>query len=169
VCDEVMDKMGYEKGLIRYTTEHNLSGEKTKLLRPRLVGYAAALLIMISLFSYTVFNRTLVELHAITDRIPYRENMSGRIENVYLLRIITKDQHAHTYVLEASGLSGITLEGKQNFEVQAGEIFSAPVSVSVDPENIGSSTNKIEFTIQSVDDQSISRSSKSTFTGPVIR
>lgn len=169
VCDEVMDKMGYEKGLIRYTTEHNLSGEKTKLLRPRLVGYAAALLIMISLFSYTVFNRTLVELNVIKDRIPYRENMSGRIENVYLLRIINKDQHAHSYVLEASGLSGITLEGKQNFEVQAGEIFSAPVSVSVDPENIGSSTNKIEFTIQSVDDQSISRSSKSTFTGPVIR
>ncbi len=169
VCDEVMGKMGYEKGLISYTTEHNLSGEKTKLVRPRLVGYAAAILIMISLFGYTMFNRTLVELNVIKDRIPYRENMEGRVENVYLLRIINKDQHAHTYVLEASGMKGLQLEGKQNFEVQAGEIFSSPVSVSVDPEEIGSSTNKIEFKIQSVDDQSISRTSKSTFIGPVVR
>ncbi|MBS7325599.1 MAG: cytochrome c oxidase accessory protein CcoG [Thiopseudomonas sp.] len=169
VCDEVMGKMGYEKGLISYTTEHNLSGEKTKLVRPRLVGYAAAILIMISLFSYTIFNRTLVELNVIKDRIPYRENMEGRVENVYLLRIINKDQHAHTYMLEASGLDGLQLEGKQNFEVQAGEIFSSPVSVSVDPEALGSSANTIEFKIQSVDDQRISRASKSTFIGPVVR
>lgn len=169
VCDEVMGKMGYEKGLISYTTEHNLSGEKTKLVRPRLVGYAVAILIMISLFSYTIFNRTLVELNVIKDRIPYRENMEGRIENVYLLRIINKDQHAHTYVLEASGLDGLQLESKQNFEVQAGEIFSSPVSVSVDPEALGSSANTIEFKIQSVDDQRISRASKSTFIGPVVR
>ena len=169
VCDEVMGKMGYEKGLISYTTEHNLSGEKTKLVRPRLVGYAAAILIMISLFSYTIFNRTLVELNVIKDRIPYRETMEGRVENVYLLRIINKDQHAHTYMLEASGLDGLQLEGKQNFEVQAGEIFSSPVSVSVAPEALGSSANTIEFKIQSVDDQRISRASKSTFIGPVVR
>lgn len=78
---------------------------------------------MVSLFSYTIFNRTLVELNVIKDRIPYRENMQGRIENVYLLRIINKDQHAHTYTLEATGLNGLTLDSKQNFEVQAGEIF----------------------------------------------
>ena len=169
VCDEVMEKMGYEKGLISYTTEHNLSGEKTKLLRPRLIGYAAAILVMLSLFSYTIFNRNLVELNVIKDRIPYRENQVGRVENVYLLRIINKDQHAHTFVIEASGLTGMTLEGKQNFDVEAGEIFSSPVSVSVDPEQIQSSTNQIEFTVRSMDDESISRTSKSTFIGPVIR
>lgn len=169
VCDEVMEKMGYEKGLISYTTEHNLSGEKTKLIRPRLVGYAIALTIMASLFTYTIFNRTLVELNVIKDRIPYRENMEGRVENVYLLRIINKDQHGHTFTIETSGLQGMSLEGKQSFEVAAGEIFSSPVSVSVDPEHITNSANKIEFNIRSVDDERISRTSKSTFIGPVNR
>ena len=42
-CDTVMDKMGYDRGLISYTTEHNLSGEKTEILRPRLIGYGLAL------------------------------------------------------------------------------------------------------------------------------
>ncbi|WP_308936451.1 4Fe-4S dicluster domain-containing protein, partial [Pseudomonas juntendi] len=43
-CDGIMDKMNYPKGLISYTTEHNLSGQKTHLLRPRLIGYALVLL-----------------------------------------------------------------------------------------------------------------------------
>jgi len=51
-CDGIMDKMGYPRGLISYTTEHNLSGQKTHLLRPRLIGYAVALLAMIGLFAW---------------------------------------------------------------------------------------------------------------------
>jgi polyferredoxin len=42
-CDSIMDQMGYERGLVRYTTEHILK-EKTGYhwLRPRLIGYFAA-------------------------------------------------------------------------------------------------------------------------------
>jgi polyferredoxin len=40
-CDSIMDKMGYARGLISYTSEHTLQGGKTHLLRPRLIGYAA--------------------------------------------------------------------------------------------------------------------------------
>ncbi len=46
-CDSIMDKMGYARGLISYTSEHELQGGKTHLLRPRLIGYTAVLLVMI--------------------------------------------------------------------------------------------------------------------------
>ncbi len=107
-CDDVMLKVGYPKGLISYTTEHNLSGQKTKLIRPRLIGYAAALLIICGLFGYTVVNRTLVELNVLKDRTPYRENQEGRIENVYTLKIMNKDQKDHVFLVEATGLNGLT-------------------------------------------------------------
>ena len=152
-----------------YTTEHNLSGQKTKLIRPRLIGYAAALLIMSSLFGYTVFNRTLVEFNVLKDRTPYRENQEGRIENVYTLKIMNKDQKDHIFVVEASGLEGLTLESKHQLLAVAGEILSIPVSISVDPENLPSSTNKIEFKVHSEDDPSIFRTTKSRFLGPSIR
>lgn len=168
-CDDVMLKMDYPKGLISYTTEHNLSGQKTKLIRPRLIGYAAALLIMLSLFSYTVLNRTLVEINVLKDRTPYRENQEGRIENVYTLKIMNKDQKDHTFVIEASGLNGLALEGKRHISAAAGEILSVPVSISVDPEDIPSSTNLIEFKILSEDDNSIHRTAESRFLGPTIR
>ena len=46
-CDNIMEKMDYPKGLISYTTEHNLSGQKTHMLRPRLIGYAVVLLVSV--------------------------------------------------------------------------------------------------------------------------
>ena len=168
-CDDVMLKVGYPKGLVSYTTEHNLSGQKTKLIRPRLIGYATALLVMSSLFGYTVMNRNLVEFNVLKDRTSYRENQEGRIENVYTIKIMNKDQKDHVYIIEASGLEGLTLEGENNIKVAAGEILSTPVSISVDPEDLPSSANKIEFKVHSEDDNSIKRTTDSRFLGPTIR
>ena len=46
--------MNYPRGLISYTTEHNLSGQKTHKLRPRLIGYALVLLTMMGLLAADV-------------------------------------------------------------------------------------------------------------------
>ncbi len=67
-CDEMMRRMGYEPGLVRYTTEHALNGKKTKLLRPRLIGYFVALLVMFSAFTWAIGNRVPLEVDVIRDR-----------------------------------------------------------------------------------------------------
>ena len=72
-------------------------------------------------------------------------------------------------MIEATGLNGLTLEGKRHIPAAAGEILSVPVSISVDPEDIPSSTNQIEFSIISEDDNSIHRTAESRFLGPTIR
>ncbi|WP_038821426.1 FixG Ig-like domain-containing protein, partial [Pseudomonas aeruginosa] len=110
-CDSIMEKMNYPKGLISYTTEHNLNGQKTHLARPRLIGYAIALVLMISALITAVVLRPLVGFDVSKDRVLYRENELGRIENVYSLKIMNKDQQDHTYILGAKGLEGLTLEG----------------------------------------------------------
>ena len=167
--DSIMDKMGYPRGLISYTTEHNLSGQKTHLLRPRLIGYAIALLAMMSLFGYAVFNRSLVELDVLKDRVLYRENEEGRIENVYNVKIMNKAQRAQTFVIEVSGLEGLHYEGKREVTAAEGEVFSLPVELSIDPDKLPSSTNEIVFTVKAVDDPSIQSDSDSRFIGPSVR
>lgn len=109
-CDSIMAKMNYPKGLISYTTEHRLSGEETRLLRPRLIGYAIALVAMTSVFGYAVSNRSLVELDVLKDRVLYRENNDGRIENVYILKVMNKAQRDLTFVIDAKGLDGLIYE-----------------------------------------------------------
>ncbi|NQD93620.1 cytochrome c oxidase accessory protein CcoG [Pseudomonas sp. CrR25] len=168
-CDSIMDKMNYPKGLISYTTEHNLSGQQTHLARPRLIGYAVALLAMIGLFVWAVASRPLVELDVIKDRVLYRENEEGRIENVYTLKIMNKAQRDMTYLIEADGLEGLVYEGKREVKALAGEVLSLPIELSIEPERLPSSTNEIRFHIQSADEASITNDAESRFIGPSVR
>lgn len=167
-CDAIMEKMNYPKGLVSYTTEHNLSGQKTHLMRPRLIGYATALIAMISVFSYAVTHRSLVELDVLKDRVLYRENTEGRIENVYTLKIMNKAQRDITFALDAEGLDGLVFEGKRKVKASAGEVLSVPVQLSIDPENLPSTTNNIMFKVHAVDDPSIEQGAESRFIGPRI-
>ena len=168
-CDSIMEKMNYPKGLISYTTEHNLSGHKTHLLRPRLIGYAVALVAMIGLFAWAVANRPLVELDVIKDRVLFRENERGHIENVYTLKIMNKAQHDTTYLVEVEGLDGLVYEGKREVRALAGEVYSFPVELSISPEKLPSSANEIVFRVQALDDPSIENDADSRFIGPSVR
>ncbi|HLA29480.1 MAG TPA: cytochrome c oxidase accessory protein CcoG [Pseudomonas sp.] len=168
-CDSIMDKMNYPKGLISYTTEHNLSGQKTHLARPRLIGYAVALLAMFCVFAWAIASRSLVELDVLKDRVLYRENEEGRIENVYTLKIMNKAQHEVTYLIAADGLEGLVYEGKREIKALEGEVLSLPVELSIDPSSLPSSTNEISFHLQSVDDPSIKTDADSRFIGPSVR
>ncbi len=161
--------MNYPRGLISYTTEHNLSGQKTQLARPRLIGYAAVLLIMMSVFTYAVIERPLVKLDVLKDRVLYRENEQGMIENVYTLKLMNKAQTPQTLIIEASGLDGLVYSGRSEIQANAGELITVPVELSIAPEKLPSSTNDIVFHVRSADDETIHDDADSRFIGPSIR
>ena len=109
-CDDVMDKMGYEKGLIKYTTEHAMQGGKMHIFRPRIVIYAVILLAIFAAFVYSFSQRISLGLDVIRDRNTlYRETADGLIENVYILKILNMDGAEHQYDLSVSGIPGLTL------------------------------------------------------------
>ena len=168
-CDSIMDKMGYPKGLISYTTEHNLSGQKTRLLRPRLIGYAIALVAMISLFIWAVASRSLVEVDILKDRVLFRENEQGHIENVYTVKLMNKAQRDLTFRISVEGIDGLEYEGKRDVRTMAGEVLSLPVELSIEPEKLRSSANTILFKVQALEDPSIENDADSRFIGPSVR
>ena len=88
--------------------------------RPRLIGYAIALLAMFCVFAWAIASRSLVELDVLKDRVLYRENEEGRIENVYTLKIMNKAQAEVTYLIEADGLEGLVYEGKREIKALGG-------------------------------------------------
>ena len=48
-CDNIMDKLGKEPGLIRYTSENALAGQKAPTIRPRTVIYVVLLIGVLAL------------------------------------------------------------------------------------------------------------------------
>lgn len=169
-CDSVMDKMGYPRGLIRYTTEHALEGGKTRIARPRLLGYLAALVVMIGLFVWTLGERTPMEFDIERDRNQlYQMTHDGRISNVYTLNIRNLDDREHTYQLSAAGLPGLTLVGNDRVTVSAGSTRLMAIELHLDADAIDRPSLPFQFSLQAVDDDSIHQEREARFIGRIRR
>lgn len=152
-CNGVMDKMGYPKGLISFTSEERLSGGTTHIVRPKLVGYFVVLLVMVGLLVADIVTRIPLEVDIIRDRNSlYRETNDGLIENVYTIKVLNKSQQTRTYTIEVSGLPEYRFIGDQDVTVQGGEVYSTPISVATDPYNLEDVVTEIQFTVTSIDD-----------------
>ncbi len=130
-CDGVMDRMGYPRGLVRFTSQSALETSKSRVLRPRILVYGAALGLLIGTFALSIALRTPVGLDVMRDRNAlYRTLPDGSIENVYMVRILNKDTAVHRFVVSASGLPDLSVDtDRSQHTVAAGEVYSLPVRV----------------------------------------
>ena len=160
-CDTIMDKMGYDPGLIRYSTEKQMSGSKTHWLRPRLLGYCSALFIMVCMFLYTLDQRVLLELEALKDRnVLYREINGNQIENVYTLKIVNKDQQPREIEIKVAGFENLKIIGNTSMVIAAGSVEQQVVRV-VAPKLKGTPISRaIRFSINSEGLKSITAESR---------
>jgi len=168
-CDGVMDKMGYARGLIGYKSEHSLQGGTTHWLRPRLLGYVAALGVMIAALVVALQMRPMVSLDVIKDRGLFRENAQGQIENIYLLKVINKTERTQHYALRLLDADGFTLQGNTALVIPAGEMSELPVSVAMLAERPTSSSQTLSFEISERDDPAIRSVAQSRFVAPLNR
>lgn len=90
-CDHIMEKVGFEKGLIRYTSENVITKKTARLLTPRTWGYAAVLLLLWSALGFIVATRN--DTQTTLFRAPgsrYIEQADGSIGNLYTFKIFNK-------------------------------------------------------------------------------
>ena len=168
-CDSIMDKMGYARGLVSYTSEHQLQGGKTHLLRPRLIGYSAVLVVMLAALVVALIERPMVSLDVTKDRGMFRENSQGLIENIYSLKVINKTQQRQDYRLELVDAEGFQLQGKTQVSLAAGEIVDIPVSVALLADTPASSSQTLRFKVTDVDEPWIYTAADSRFVAPLNR
>ncbi|MDY6829756.1 MAG: cytochrome c oxidase accessory protein CcoG [Pseudomonadota bacterium] len=169
-CNEIMDKMGYPRGLIRYTTLRALNGGTTKLLRPRPLGYAAVVLGMCAMLAYGLWSRVPLELDIIRDRSRlYETGVDGWIENTYRLEILNMDQQPHRYRVSAEGIDQLQLRGPQEVEVAGGEAASVPVRLAVPPTGVVPGSSKVTFQVETLEDKPQRVSEPSRFIAPLPR
>lgn len=168
-CDSIMDKMGYARGLVSYTSEHQLQGGKTRLLRPRLIGYSAVLLVMLVALAVALVERPMVSLDVTKDRGLFRENSQGLIENIYSLKVINKTQQHQDYRLELVDAEGFQLQGKTRISLAPGEIVDVPVSVTLLADTPASSSQTLRFKVTDVDEPWIYSAADSRFVAPLNR
>ncbi len=85
-CHNMMTSLKYPTGLIRYDSETGLEGKKTNYFRPRNIGYAIVLLIVISILSWSVVHRDVAHYIVESTRKPPTLLSDGRVQNTYELK-----------------------------------------------------------------------------------
>lgn len=167
-CDSVMDKMSYPRGLISYTSEHQLQGGTTHWLRPRIIGYLLVLCVMVGLFSYRIVTRVPLELTVIRDRNElYMTTMDGKIENIYTLSLVNMEQSMHEFEIQISGIDGAEIIGDTLYTLDGGEVRSITLRVRAAPEQLPKPSSEIVFTARATDLESLQTRSESRFMRPL--
>jgi cytochrome c oxidase accessory protein FixG len=169
-CNQVMDKMGYAQGLIRYSTAKAMQKRVAEphllesLLRPRVLLYSALLLAIVAAFSTGLAVRSPLKVDVIRDRgALVRETREGLIENVYRLQMMNTDERPHRYRISATGLDGIAVIAEQPVRVAAATTEGVAVALRVDPASVKPGSHTILFHVEDVDDPAVRSDEKSRF------
>ena len=109
-CEQVMEKMGYPKGLIRYATENAIKQGWSwrrilaRVARPRVLIYAAILAAITVAAAVALWLRVPLKVDVIRDRSSLaREVEGGRIENVYRLQVMNTEELPRRIALAVEG------------------------------------------------------------------
>jgi cytochrome c oxidase accessory protein FixG len=164
-CDSVMDKMEYPRGLIKYTTENAIAGEKPRIIRPRIIVYGVVLLILLIGLVGALSSRYELRINILRDRNAlYRELASGQIENVYALKVLNKSERDHPLTLVVSGLPNLIVETEPSHPVAvAGELTIVTVRVQTGSNSTRDGGHDIVFELRSEAAPEVSVDAKSRF------
>ena len=122
---------------------------------------------MIAVFFYALVTRVPLEADVVRERGKlYQRTTEGNIENMYMVKIMNKDQDPHTFTISFSGLDKATLKGKTTNTLKAGDILELPLRLEIAPEDITVLNSKIIYHIESQDNPEINVSVESRFIGP---
>lgn len=171
-CNQVMDKMGYARGLIRYSTEHAMQRKLDRArmfrraFRPRVLIYGAVLAGIVVAAGTSLALRVPLKVDVIRDRAAIaREIGDGEIENVYRLQIINTTEQAQRYRIGVEGLKDIHIAGATEVEVGPASSRELPFKVRVhaEREHVAPGTHRIEFKVRALGVEGVKVEEKSVF------
>jgi polyferredoxin len=157
VCDTVMDKVGYPRGLVKYSTENAMNNHWTPeqtwrhVFRPRVLLYIGILVLVVAALLTSLGLRKPFKVDVVRDRASLARIVSGgQIENVYRLQIMNAAETPLDFRLTAQGLPNLSLVTDSAVRVAPTESLWVSVRLQLPYDAAPAGSHPIVFTIQSV-------------------
>jgi cytochrome c oxidase accessory protein FixG len=159
VCDTVMEKVGYPKGLIKFSTQNAMAGgwsrEQTwrRVLRPRVLLYTGILLVVTLALLSSLALRKPFKVDVVRDRAALARIVSGgQIENVYRLQVMNAAEKPLHFKIEAMGLPGLQVVTDTDVKVEATESRWISVRLQLPYDAAQPGSHPIHFHISSYEE-----------------
>ena len=172
-CNQIMGRMNYPSGLIRYDTENGLAnrwGRKELLrrtLRPRVLIYTGILLAVTTLLFTQIAFRVPLSVDVIRDRGTLaREVDHDMIENVYRLQISNSAETTATFDIAVEGIPGAFVASDPEVTIDGAANRLVAVRVRADHHAAEPGSNKLMFVVSQRDNPRVRVREKSTFYFP---
>ena len=159
-CDGVMDKMGYARGLIRFTTQNALAqgwrGRQLlrRVLRPRVLAYTAILSLVGLGLAWSLAVRMPLKVDVVRDRAALsRIAAGGKLENVYRLQVMNATEQPQRYRIRAEGLDGLAVASDPEVAVGPAESRWVAVRLQVPYGSAAPGSHPIRFGVETIHGQ----------------
>lgn len=174
-CDEVMDKVGYARGLVKYSTQNGMNnGWNTaqmirRAFRPRVLVYTSILAGICVALGISLYLRVPLKVDVIRDRGALARIVDqGYVENIYRLQVMNATESTQRYSISVEGLPGLRMgsDAETQVEVLPTEVRAVAVRVQVPPGTEQPGTYPIHFLVKSTGDDPHGVREKAVFMVP---
>ena len=155
VCDSVMDRLGYARGLVKYSTQNairerwNAAQTLRHVLRPRVLVYTVILGAVVLAMAVSLAMRTPFKVDVVRDRGTLARIVAGgKIENVYRLQVMNATESGQRYRISVEGLPGLSINSEDTVEVASTQSRWVPVRVQLPYEGALPGSHAIHFNIE---------------------
>ena len=157
VCDTVMDKMGYARGLVRFSTQNAMTNKWSsremwqRLMRPRIQIYTMILSAIVIGLLVSLSLRTPFKVDVVRDRSTLsRITEYGTLENVYRLQIMNAAEHLQTYRILVRGLPQLKITTETEVMVDPAQARWIVLRADIPYGSADPGSHKIQFEIQAL-------------------
>ena len=134
-CDTVMKKVGRATGLIRYSSQSAMAGEKTRMLRPRVIIYPSVLLVLVSILAFLLATRAPADVAVMRGLgLPFVTMPDGGIENTLRVKLTNRTDHAMRLNVSVVGRQDVVVSAAdRTVDLAVGQSLLQPVHLVAPP------------------------------------
>lgn len=144
-CDEVMEKVGLPKGLIRYATEAEIEDQTKFQFTTRMKAYAAFLVLLVGFLGFLLYNRGEMEAKFIKPAGSTYFIKDGVINNTYNYTLLNKSNNdiVVTFKILEPDNGHINYSGKQKIKAVKDDITKGTINIQFPEKDIKLSKQNI--------------------------
>ncbi|MFK5957408.1 MAG: cytochrome c oxidase accessory protein CcoG [Lutibacter sp.] len=166
-CDSIMDKVGFDRGLIRYASEDEIEKKEKFKFNARLIAYSAVLTILFGILVTMLFIRTDVEATVL--RLPGQtfQSTATTVKNVYTITLINKTtRDINNVAIKLISHKGNVIMVGGMLSIKKQDLKDSTLFIEINKSDLKSSKEKLKLGIFS--DGKLIETTTTNFTGPLI-